>query len=479
MGMNNRQRRADKRRRGQRQQQRGHGWGPSSRPFGFGTFDDGDGGGGATAERDDVLPLSLGDVIVAAASAAARGMPEAAMLLDDVARRATRRNGADAGEVSAELTGQAQRVVAQCWDLGWQPADLVHVVARRHKAVHRELTASIVALDADGYRDRPGADGGWMAQVDAVTDGATAPRPDALLADWTARAGDLRAALLMALEVLGTLLSLPRQPLLCPPPSEWTASPTSGPTGQPGTRAAGGAGGASGAADPKLIERVRALLAKAESTDFPEEAEAFTAKAQELIARHTIDIAMLRGAQERDGSGPKLASNRRVLIDDPYGRAKSLLVGVVARANRCTAVWDPDLSITTLFGSTSDLDAVELLYTSLLTQATAAMVHAGRDGARSRSRGFRSSFLVAYASRIGERLDEATQSAVAEAEATHGAGVLPVLASQQAAAEEARDEFFPHLGRAKVTTRNAAGWFAGRAAAESARLGPDTSLTPG
>ena len=42
-------------------------------------------------------------------------------------------------------------------------------------------------------------------------------------------------------------------------------------------------------ADPKITERVRALLAKAESTTFPDEAEAFTAKAQELIAQHAID----------------------------------------------------------------------------------------------------------------------------------------------------------------------------------------------
>ena len=37
--------------------------------------------------------------------------------------------------------------------------------------------------------------------------------------------------------------------------------------------------------DEKVLGRVRALLAKAESTTFPEEAEALTAKAQELMAR--------------------------------------------------------------------------------------------------------------------------------------------------------------------------------------------------
>jgi hypothetical protein len=41
--------------------------------------------------------------------------------------------------------------------------------------------------------------------------------------------------------------------------------------------------------DQRMLDRVRALLAKAESTDFPQEADAFTARAQELMARHRID----------------------------------------------------------------------------------------------------------------------------------------------------------------------------------------------
>ena len=43
------------------------------------------------------------------------------------------------------------------------------------------------------------------------------------------------------------------------------------------------------------LERVRALLAKAESTEFVEEAAALSAKAYELIATHAIDLAMILG----------------------------------------------------------------------------------------------------------------------------------------------------------------------------------------
>lgn len=63
----------------------------------------------------------------------------------------------------------------------------------------------------------------------------------------------------------------------------------------------------------------------------------------------------------------------------------------------------------------SDLDAVELLFTSLLVQATTAMLAAGsRQDAhgRSRTRSFRQSFLAAYAQRIGERLASILRPAV-------------------------------------------------------------------
>jgi hypothetical protein len=225
-----------------------------------------------------------------------------------------------------------------------------------------------------------------------------------------------------------------------------------------------------------VTQRVRALLAKAESTDFPEEAEAFTAKAQELIARHAIDQVMLEAGADEPALG---AAGRRLLIDDPYAKAKSLLLNEVVAANRCSSVWHPDFSMSTVFGQPGDLDAVELLFTSLLTQATAAMVTAGRSvGAHARERSFRQSFLVAFASRIGERLREATAMAVDEARVRHGDGVLPVLANSEAVARAARTEAFPRLRTQRISTSNYHGWVAGQAAADAARLGPEPAINP-
>ena len=51
------------------------------------------------------------------------------------------------------------------------------------------------------------------------------------------------------------------------------------------------------------VSKVQALIAKAESTEFPDEAEAFMAKAQELMTRHAIDLAMLDGESGRREPG--------------------------------------------------------------------------------------------------------------------------------------------------------------------------------
>lgn len=224
--------------------------------------------------------------------------------------------------------------------------------------------------------------------------------------------------------------------------------------------------------DPRILEKVRALLAKAESTTFPEEAEALSAKAQELMARHSIDEAMVGGVDD----GP---AGVRVAIDDPYAGAKSVLLAVVASANRCRSVWSKHLGFSTVFGYESDLDFVEVLYTSLLVQATSAMVAAGSQfdrAGRSRTRSFRQSFLLAYANRIGDRLREAREASSAEAAEKYGEALLPVLADRSAAVDAACDAAFPGAVSRSVSISNAAGWAAGSAAADLASLSGRTEF---
>lgn len=226
--------------------------------------------------------------------------------------------------------------------------------------------------------------------------------------------------------------------------------------------------------DAGVLAKVRGLLAKAESTTFPAEAEALTAKAHQLIARYSIDRALL---EERAGGGDVLS--RTLGVDTPYARAKFHLLGQVARACRCRVLWQVDLGVATVFGFAGDLDATELLYTSLLVQATTAMLasSAPRNAASATVAAFRRAFLYAFANRVGQRLRE---TAAAEVDAAVDLGsdesLLPVLASREEAVEAALTAAFPGARAMRFSVSDARGWRAGADAGDRATLTTQRSV---
>jgi hypothetical protein len=151
-----------------------------------------------------------------------------------------------------------------------------------------------------------------------------------------------------------------------------------------------------------------------------------------------------------------------------------MLVGAVAEANRCRAVFASGLGLVTVIGEETDTDIVEVLTTSLLVQAGRAMLAAGSrtdQRGQSRTKSFRQSFLISYAQRIGERLHTAAEQAESEVSESVGDGrLLPVLAARERAVQERVSELFPLLVSRRVSVSNNAGWTAGRAAADLAVL---------
>lgn len=339
------------------------------------------------------------DALLAAASETARGVRGAA------------RNRAKQLAPDLELPSEAaegarlagQQIVSRARRGGWLPEDVDQAARRRVDEFARSYALDILAAHTEL--------GPWAA----------------------AHILTPAEALTSVIEALGFLMTLP---VLTAP---GTATP------------------ARHTVDEKKLSRVRALLAKAESSSFPEEAEALSAKAQELMTRHALDRVLVE-------AGPELPASRRIWLETPYVDAKSLLVHVVATANRCRAVFDARWDFVTVVGGEDDLDAVELLTTSLLVQATRAMIAdpAGRD------RAFRKSFLVAYATRIGERLEQATEATIAESPDPER--LLPVLASHDLKVNEAFTTLFPQVVSKSVTVRSHEGWGAGREAADRARL---------
>jgi hypothetical protein len=216
--------------------------------------------------------------------------------------------------------------------------------------------------------------------------------------------------------------------------------------------------------DRDVLRKVRALLAKAESTTFPEEAEACSAKAQELMSRHRI---------ERLGDVGNGPAGRRIWLDAPYLKPKASLVSAVGRANSCRAVHLVSLGCMHLVGFPDDLESTEVLFTSLLVQAGRAMSAAGPQvdaRGRSRTRSFRSSFLEGFAWRVGARLAEANATVTAQATSAQSS-LLPVLAKRDEVVEAALREAFPRTARQRPSLSNGAGWAAGITAAERADIG--------
>ncbi|MGC9473001.1 DUF2786 domain-containing protein [Streptomyces sp. WG4] len=335
----------------------------------------------------------------------------------------------------AELARRGEEFVATAWRRGWQPADLVRIVRRELDDPHVRLAAALIRAQAP--HDRPRGPR-WAAQLDAVPDQAP-PRTD--------RFSHATAVL----ELYRLLLRLPvLEPLEAPRTPD-------APRGE-------------ARPESRALARIRALLAKAEATGYPEEAEALSAKAQELMARHSVDEALLAaGAPAPDAPGAC-----RIGVEPPYEQAKAVLLDAVADANHCRAVWNEPLGFSTVVGFEGDLEAVELLYTSLLVQAEAAMTKAEaaqRAGGRRRTKTFRQSFLAAYAHRAGTRLRAAADAATAESGAAAGVDLLPVLASRQVAVIDRLERLFPETTTTRLRgASDAAGWTEGTRAADDARV---------
>lgn len=157
-----------------------------------------------------------------------------------------------------------------------------------------------------------------------------------------------------------------------------------------------------------------------------------------------------------------------------YAEAKALMLGEIAAANGCEAVWSKGLGFTTAFGFADELDAVEELFTSLLVQATVALRRAGskvdRDG-RSRTTRFRRSFLVAFGVRIGSRLRDTVAATVSAADAETSVALVPILAERDAAAKRAASSAFPEAGLFSPAANDGEGWYAGTLFGDVADLG--------
>ncbi|HWC24539.1 MAG TPA: DUF2786 domain-containing protein [Flexivirga sp.] len=355
--------------------------------------------------------------------------------------------------------------IGLAWSRGWRPIDL-------HSYVGRELDTGAQAIAGDAMAAQlatyavPTLAPSWPDQLRTIDATCWWP-PQSDFVTERSRADGFEPTLRKVLDVAVLVTMLPTIERIDSLPG----------TARPGRTPSTPAG-----VDPRILERVRRMLAQAESTPYEAEADTFTAAAQSLMTRHSLDLAMLSASADRHTDEAKPT---RVWVERPYEQEKVRLLQVVAETNRCRTVWSVGLGFATVVGHAADLAAVETIFTSLLLQATRAMLGEGsqftRDGT-SRTRSFRRSFLTAYAVRIGDRLREATDAATESAVAgtdfdasTSADGssraLVRVLAERSAHVDALVDELFPTLVHKKSRMpTDGYGWAAGQRAADAANL---------
>lgn len=222
--------------------------------------------------------------------------------------------------------------------------------------------------------------------------------------------------------------------------------------------------------DEKILHRVRALLAKAESTTFPAEAEAYTAKAMRLMADYGIDQAMLAATGRRSDA----IGSTSIALSNPYSFEKCQLLAAVAIALRCRVLahrTGRTIHYCDVSGYSSDRERVEILFTSLLLQATSQSVRLPADVKHRRS------WWHGFAYTVQLRLEEIETRAVQEHEQASGSGAELVLADRRTQVDHWHTQRHGKVGKfvssAEIDPR---GWAHGAAAGRKADLG-GTGLT--
>ncbi|MFI4971106.1 MAG: DUF2786 domain-containing protein [Hyphomicrobiales bacterium] len=213
----------------------------------------------------------------------------------------------------------------------------------------------------------------------------------------------------------------------------------------------------------KMLERVRAIMAKTMTNGCTEgEAMAALAKAQELMATYDISEADLGHTVETES-----ATIHKCDVNDPYQIKRYLSAGV-AKFTRCRS-WRGRSYGVAFCGLESDVAFATWLLDTLQGFVMRALKeHQAERKAKglSNPRIISSSFVLAFATRIYQRLSE-----LAPKEPLATAGNALVV-SRNALITEAMAKAGISLKKARNTSRRVDGsaWSAGEAAGNSARF---------
>lgn len=227
-----------------------------------------------------------------------------------------------------------------------------------------------------------------------------------------------------------------------------------------------------------MERKVQGLMAKADKAGTPEEAEAFAAKAQELLTKYSLDEMALRAKVNGGQGGSEKMTKAFVEITGTFMKQDWALWSSVARANSVYVVtkdWGKGEGMRGLhlFGAESDITNVRLLATALQLQVvrlSANLPDEYKDLKAFDKFVWRRSFREGFADAIRKRMTKAMEDAAR----SHSSGdMLPVLASKRDAAELFGKQELGGVGKARASNIKVSGHglVSGRAAGARADVG--------
>jgi hypothetical protein len=251
------------------------------------------------------------------------------------------------------------------------------------------------------------------------------------------------------------------------------------------------------------LDRISALLAKAERTDNEAEADAYLMKAQQLATLASVDLAVARARTARR-EGRRQPEARTTTIGEKGKRANPHLISLfvaIAHANDAKVDVAANSTYVIGYGMPADLDVVEMMFASLavhMVHSSQAYLTGGQwriesyvaTVPRSRRRErrphtavtARAAFYRAYVERISERLEQARAQVLERLDHgsadTSGTLVLRRKADEVSTfhqqSSKARGSWGGYAGAVRGTSGSAAE--AGRGAASRARLSEQPEL---
>jgi hypothetical protein len=227
-----------------------------------------------------------------------------------------------------------------------------------------------------------------------------------------------------------------------------------------------------------LETKIANLLAKAESTNHPAEAEAFMAKAEELMLKHGIERATLEAGRPGQRREDIVQVRMYVKNGHGYATAMSKVAHAVAPSFSVTSLKSsmPDGGqIIWFIGHKSDVEQAQALASSLMEQSRKQALHwwktegkhdYGYRGYHTDNDAYlaRREFIFAFASGVRSRLEETRSRVVEES----GTGTALVLVERQTLVDNWIAENMK-VGKGRASNRNHGGYAAAKAGKQAGR----------